>query len=289
LANSWPITGDRKRKGAPGAIPAWTGEAKTVDGAIPAWTDEAIPASQPARQRIWTEQSQTVNGAIPAWTGAVRTDKTKRRRTDYEESPAGCVDAEGRPYNLHTVVVNFANVGATYAKKVLKREPGLGNQMLFDWEGVRRCVTYLTQKQQVQVVGVIFENFYATDNNSHNKQELPADIISACESIEETPRIVGKNHSSADDEMTIKCAYHRNCRFMDNDNYRDWKQQLRDEGCRAWLERCQDLLHMRYYFDSSMGVFETLDGNVPPGLLAPNGVKIPAAVSKRDLWTASRS
>ena len=26
---------------------------------------------------------------------------------------------------------------------------------------------------------------------------------------------------SADDEMTIKCAYHRNCRILDNDNYKE--------------------------------------------------------------------
>jgi len=118
------------------------------------------------------------------------------------------VDAEGRPYNLKTIVVNFANVGAAYAKKVLKRTPHSGDQMLFDWEGVRRCVMYLTQKG-LKVVGVIFENFWATDNDSPNKKEIPVDIRNACESIEETPRLVGKNHRSADDEMTIKCAYHR--------------------------------------------------------------------------------
>lgn len=221
--------------------------------------------------------------AIPAWNHS-EDEHGKRRRSDDE--PIVGVDAEGRPYNLHSVVVNFANVGAFYAKKVLKREPNMGDQMLFDWEGVRRCVMYLTNKLGLKVVGVIFENFWATDNDSQHKTQIPEDIRWLCESIEETPRIVGRNHSSADDEMTIKCAYHRNCRFMDNDNYRDWKQQLRDEGCRAWLERCQDLLHMRYYFDSSIGVFETLDGNVPPGLLAPNGTKIPAAISKRELWTA---
>lgn len=186
---------------------------------------------------------------------------------------------------MHTVVVNFANVGASYARKVLKIDQHSGEQMLFDWEGVRRCVMYLTMKLGLKVVGVIYENFWATDNDSPAKAVIPVDITNACESVEETPRIVGRNHSSADDEMTIKCAYHRNCRFMDNDNYRDWKQQLRDEKCRAWLERCQDLLHMRYYFDSSMGVFETLDGNVPPGLLAPSG-KIPASVSKREPWSA---
>jgi hypothetical protein len=224
------------------------------------------------RAHSWQQGSQQVSNSC------------KRPRSD--TGPIAARDAEGRPYNLNTVVVNFANVGASYATKVLKRSSG--NQMLFDWEGVRRCVTYLTKNLGLQVVGVIFENFYGTDNSASatDKKACPPDIRKACVSIEETPRIVGKNHSSADDEMTIKCAYHRNCRFMDNDNYRDWMQQLRDQRCREWLSKCQDLLHMRYYFDSSMGFFETLDGNVPPGLLAPNGEKIPAAVSKRDLWTA---
>jgi len=234
-------------------------------------------------------QQQQKGGHQQQQTGMIdnRTAEQKRARTDTGEI-AG-VDAEGRRYNLNTIVVNFANVGASYAKKVLKREPG--DKMLFDWEGVRRCVMYLTKKLGVKVVGVIFENFWATDNTNSpsQKSELPADIKRACESIEETPRIIGDNHKSADDEMTIKCAYHRNCRFMDNDNYRDWKQQLRDERCRAWLDKCQDLLHMRYYFDSSIGVFETLDGNVPPGLLAPNGSKIAMGATqntKKMLWTA---
>lgn len=210
----------------------------------------------------------------------------KRARTD--AAPLAAVDAEGRRYNLNTIVVNFANVGASYAKKVLKREPG--DKMLFDWEGVRRCVMYLTKNLGVTVVGVIYENFWATDNTSSpsQKTEIPIDIRRACESIEETPRIIGDNHKSADDEMTIKCAYHRNCRFMDNDNYRDWKQQLRDKRCQDWLAKCQDLLHMRYYFDSSMGVFETLDGNVPPGLLAPTANKERFGhneATKRQLWT----
>jgi hypothetical protein len=209
----------------------------------------------------------------------------KRQRTDTGQIAA--VDGEGRQYNLNTVVVNFANVGASYAKKVLKRDVEKeGAVNLFDWEGVRRCVNYLTKNVGLKVIGVINENFWATDNNSPTKKELPADIKKTCESVEETPRIIGRNHSSADDEMTIKCAYHRNCRFLDNDNYRDWKQQLRDEKCRAWLDKNQDLLHMRYYFDSGLGIFETMDGNVPVGLLAPDGKKIPMAVSKKDLWTA---
>jgi hypothetical protein len=242
----------------------------------------------PARQNSYKSMpGGQKRKAIPAWKGQGKgSEHAKGKRARSDDQPIAAVDLEGRQYNLSTVVVNFANIGASYAKKVLKRTQESGEQMLFDWEGVRRCVMFLTTKLNLKVVGVIYENFWATDNDSPTKFELPADISSMCESVEETPRIIGRNHSSADDEMTIKCAYHRNCRFMDNDNYRDWKQQLRDQGCRAWLERCQDLLHMRYYFDSSIGVFETLDGNVPPGLLAPNGMKIPAAVKKRELWNA---
>ena len=33
--------------------------------------------------------------------------------------------------------------------------------------------------------------------------------------------VVCVHYRSADDEMTIKCAYHRNCRLLDNDNYKD--------------------------------------------------------------------
>jgi len=228
---------------------------------------------------------------IPAWTanGEHSQDSdgetTKRRRSD--DGPLVATDIEGRAYNMQTVVVNFANVGANFAKKVLKRNEHSGPQMLFDWEGIRRCVMYLTLKLGLKVVGVIYENFIATDNDSANKTAIPADIHEACESIEETPRIDGRNQKSADDEMTIKCAYNRNCRFMDNDNYRDWKNYLRDQGHKVWLENCQDLLQMRYFFDSSMGNFELLDGNLPPGLLAhqslsgrSSGGKIPAAVIK---------
>ncbi|CAK0794240.1 unnamed protein product [Prorocentrum cordatum] len=60
--------------------------------------------------------------------------------------------------------------------------------------------------------------------------------------------------------MTIKCAYRRNCRFLDNDNYQDWLRALHNPRQRAWLESNQEKLHMKYYFDS-LGFFETLDGN----------------------------
>merc|ERR1712039_1168807 len=108
--------------------------------------------------------------------------------------------------------------------------------------------------------------------------------------ILETPRIVvtefgkggrhvvqGANHGSADDEMTIKCAYRRNSRFLDNDNYRDWLQQLRDEKIRRGLNKCQEILQLRYYFDKGLGSFDVLEGNVPITFLAAG-----KAVDKRE-------
>lgn len=218
--------------------------------------------------------------------GAVSNNPLKRTRTDSSLLIAA-KDAEGRQYDLQRIVVNFANVGQAYATKVMKRDPAKAS-WLFDWDGVRRCVTYLTKKLEFKVVGVIYENHWGTDRDSQQKVECPGDIKRMCESVEETPRIQGSNHSNADVEMTIKSAYHRNCRFMDNDNYKEWKQHLRDERCRKWLDNCQDLLQMRFFFDSGVGVFETLDGNIPPGLLAPEGGgRWKRQVTKKDLWTAS--
>lgn len=172
-------------------------------------------------------------------------------------------DNELRMIDFKRVVVNFANVAAHYGDRVLKR-----NGRIFDYDGVRRCVQYLKGKLGLLVVGVVFENFRMYDQNGKEVWEVPADISAMCETVEMAPRLAGLKHKSADDEMTIKCAYRRNCRFLDNDNYSDWKQRMRDERIRAWLEHCQDLLQMRFYFDTGLGCFETLDGNIPEDQLS---------------------
>ena len=154
------------------------------------------------------------------------------------------VDNEGRPFDLERVVVNFANVGATYGSRVLKKDKQK-NSYLFDYEGVRRCVKHLTQKCKLRVIGVIFENFHG-DENGREVFQVPPDISAMCESIELTPRLMGQRHKSADDEMTIKCAYRRNCRFLDNDNYQDWRNYLADEAVRTWLLHCQEFLQMKF-------------------------------------------
>lgn len=178
------------------------------------------------------------------------------------------VDEEGRKYQFQSVVVNFANVGATYASRVLGKNKERCERM-FDWEGVRRCVRCLRDEQGLQVVGVLFENLWGPDKGNNNVSTgVPEDIRGMCHSIQETPKLDGRNHKSADDEVTIKCAYRRNCRFLDNDNYRDWRCGMRDAKCRRWLEACQEFMQMRYFFDSELGSFDVLDGNMPAGYLA---------------------
>merc|ERR1711920_1007287 len=171
------------------------------------------------------------------------------------------VDTEGRPFNNKVVIVNFANVGSTYAVKVLNKDKARGDR-LFDWEGVRRCLLHLTQERGFECVGVVMEKFWGPDNGQQCAIGIPQDIRSMCISCEETPdvRNIGKNHKSCDDEMTIKCAYRRNCRFMDNDNYRDWIREMRDDGIRRWLNSQQESMQMRYFFDTQFGDFDTLDG-----------------------------
>jgi len=171
------------------------------------------------------------------------------------------LDNEGRPYDMGRVVVNFNNVGTTYGKKVLKVS-GAG----YHWEGVRRCVKYLKEELRLGVVGVIFENWKAPDAGRQFVHGVPADIAEMCETVEETPRCAGAHQRSADDEMTLKCAYRRNCRFLDNDNYRDWLMRMRNSSIRDWLSHSQDRLHMKYYFDSVLGCFDTLDGNAEDGI-----------------------
>jgi len=239
----------------------------------------AVPPkhSRPANvtNGAWTGQIRPVGAIRPPHSagaskrppGTTMTDQhgpeAKRGRVQQPgPNQISACDADGRPYNLREVVVNFANVGASYGKKVLGK-----TSSLFDWEGVRLACKHLRLELGMNVIGVIFENFWGSDKGSADRQ-MPPDITALCASIEETPRLTGMNQKSADDEMTIKCAWRRNCRFMDNDNYRDWKKSLRDEKCRQWLERTQDFLQMRYYFDSHLGSFDTLDGNIPPAILA---------------------
>jgi len=174
------------------------------------------------------------------------------------------MDATGRQYDLSVVVLSFCHVGGTYATKVKKDT----REKAFDWDGVRRCLLQLTQEVGVQVVGCMFENFTGIDRNG-SKVEVPRDIKNMCVSIQETPRLITTNQKTADDEMTIKCAYRRNCRFLYNDNCADWLQAIRDEKIKVWLTQCQELLQMRYFFDTDLGTFDLLDGNIPQGLLDP--------------------
>ncbi|CAK9040142.1 Carnosine synthase 1, partial [Durusdinium trenchii] len=201
-----------------------------------------------------------------------------KRKADWSghEKRAQHVDCFGRDFNMEEVVVNFANVGYTFGNKVLQLKQ-------FNWEGVRRCLLVLTKDMQLKVTGVIPENFWGLDGCSQ-PVPIPNDIWKMCQSVEETPRICGRNHQSADDEMTIKCAYRRACRFMDNDNYKEWIVQLQDPKARTWLQNHKELVHMKYFFDQGRGTFDVLSGNMPLTALATND----QTVEKRNLCRLGR-
>lgn len=179
-----------------------------------------------------------------------------------KSAPRSNVDNEGRPYDFSRVIVNFNNVGNYYGRKV-------HNTGTFHWEGVRRCLRHLVEELGLSAIGVIFEKWHGMDDTQGGTVQvlgIPQDIRDLCEHVEETPKLSQNyqewsKHKSADDEMTIKLAYRRNCRLLDNDNYRDWIKNLKNPKMREWLAHCQDRLQMKYYFDSGLGCFETLDGN----------------------------
>jgi len=91
-----------------------------------------------------------------------------------EETRLAAVDNEGRQYDFKHVVVNFINVGASFAKRVLGNKAENGDT-LFDWEGVRRCVRHLTCELKVKVIGVVYENFHAPENGSPFHCTIPDD------------------------------------------------------------------------------------------------------------------
>ena len=166
------------------------------------------------------------------------------------------VPLDARPYNLKSVVVNFVNVGMTYGQVVEKKTTAK-----FSWRGVRNCVEHLVNVRKLRVVGVVWEHFTAGSQSG-----VPDDILGMCDAVEYTPRfaedIFGRRFRTADDEMTIKLAYRRNCWFLDNDNYKDWHENICDVNVALWLRCNHKLLSMKYFFDSQTGTFDTFDGVV---------------------------
>jgi hypothetical protein len=172
---------------------------------------------------------------------------------------------------LDRIVVNFANVGFYYGNRFVKDKADEDNN-IFHWEGVRRCVRHLTEEEGWIVVGVIPEDFKALDvdpgGGNAKVDKVPNDIRKMCEHVEEIPKDKSRmnaNHKSLDDEATIRLAYRRNCLLLDNDNYRDWFRNLRDEKIRQWLNDSHERVHMKYYFDTGLGIFELLGGSADRG------------------------
>lgn len=156
--------------------------------------------------------------------------------------------------DMQSVVVSFSSVGGDYALT------GTGKDLdkvdrAFDWEGVRRCVRYLRCERGMNVVGVVLENWRGQDRGT-SSSALPEDIKAMCSAILETPRLTGERHKVAETEMTIKCAWRRNCRFIARE---DIQWEMRNEKCRQWLLSKQDLLRMRCSFEPPLGQFRVLE------------------------------
>lgn len=161
-------------------------------------------------------------------------------------------DNEGRIYDKGTIVINFVDVASSYGLRYL-RDVDDDDENKVHWEGVRLCLKYMIGKLRYKVIGIIFQNWRAYDGPLDNLSVLrgvPPDVLKVCEFVEETPNLYLSQHRNANDEMTIKLAYRRNCRILDNDDYSGWIgiAGLRNEKIRKWLEQCQEILHMNYKF-----------------------------------------
>jgi len=163
------------------------------------------------------------------------------------------------------VIVNFTNVGTTFATQFYPQTAADGLAPSFHWEGVRLCVKFLRGKRGLDVIGVVFQNQIGCDGQPDGLQEIvgiPGDICENCLCVQEAPRSCSSRQRHADVEMTIKLAFRRHCRFLDNDNYRDWAKHHPDAKIRHWLKQNRKDLQMNYYFDQMLRCFETLDGIV---------------------------
>jgi hypothetical protein len=147
-------------------------------------------------------------------------------------------------------VVNFEDVGKAYGLHILQGMQDHADNK-FHWDGVRLCLQYLLE-HNFKVVGVVLQDCVGYDGSDFQTvRSVPQDVRNMCEFVEETPRIYLENFRHASDETTIKLAYRRNCRILDNDDYAGWLSVsggLRNESIRRWLQHGQEFLHLNYRF-----------------------------------------
>merc|ERR1711957_448909 len=171
-------------------------------------------------------------------------------------------DAEGRVFAYDSVVVNFQNIGELYADRVLKQAPTRPGLRVFDWEGVRKCVKYITEDMRMKVIGVAPEELRGPDDGIDEDAELPFDVRELCEEVAEVPKTTarimpGRTNKSLDYEMTINAAHSRNCRFLANEGM-DILQHVHNQKINQWVNQNHELMQLRFYFDSTIGTFDTL-------------------------------
>ena len=124
----------------------------------------------------------------------------------------------------------------------------------FDWEGVRRAINFYEK--------LSFKCHSICKPGTVHHNPIPRDLRGK---ILITPNVftVGKD---ADDLFTLKLALHRNCQFVDNDQYQDWKSGYRPGLEKYSLQKIEEL-HVCYMFDAT-GTFVPLKDPILTPLLS---------------------
>jgi len=142
------------------------------------------------------------------------------------------------PLNLKHVVIDCANVACRYGTDHSMHPPqgkyhDVERHKLFHWQGVREaCLHYKDMGLDISLVSK--ENWPAP---------MPADLTEfACT----VPRVDGDHEN--DDYFVLKIAYQKNCFYVTNDNFRNWKEEVEDEQMAIWFLSTKRLLHVSYVF-----------------------------------------
>lgn len=142
------------------------------------------------------------------------------------------------PLNLKHVVIDCANVACRYGTDHSMHPPAgkhhdVERHKLFHWQGVREaCLHYKEMGLEISLVSK--ENWPAP---------MPADLMEfACT----VPRVDGDHEN--DDYFVLKIAYQKNCFYVTNDNFRNWKEEVEDEQMAIWFLSTKKLLHVSYIF-----------------------------------------
>ena len=138
------------------------------------------------------------------------------------------------------VVVNVANVCHKYFEAT--RKPINGKKPYgWDWKGVEEINGHC-QRRGLNAGFIVHQN-------SMNRNPPPQRIFDTVDFIEAPSS--DKSGKGVDDLFTLRTAMTNNAWYIDNDNYRDWKREMRDgkhEDLARWCSAEGKDKHVQYSF-----------------------------------------